>query len=233
ILIKTEIYYKDFENLLYLPGGNLFFITLEQEQDVAQAFSNFRDARARAQGLELLIKKSSGDLTGWLGYTYSRARWKTADHGWYAPKFDRSHTLNLVAARQLTQRWHFSTAFTYSTGNPYTPVLARYAPRVLTNWSQNRPRFSDQDDLLYGGLNSARYPPYQRWDLSLTRRRPWGKRGTKETYVQVMNVLNHMNVFQYFYQEEWDRTGETSQGIERYAIPMFPIFPTVGVRYEF
>ncbi len=233
ILIKTEIYYKDFENLLYLPGGNLFFITLEKEQDVAQASSDFRDARSRAQGLELLIKKSSGDLTGWLGYTYSRSRWKTADHGWYAPKFDRSHSLNLVAGHQLTERWRLSTAFTYATGNPYTPVLARYAPSVLTNWYQNRPQFSAGDELLFGELHSARYPAYQRWDLSLSRRRPWGQRGTKETYIQVMNVLNHMNVFQYFYGEEWNQTGEVSQGIERTAIPMFPIFPTVGVRYEF
>ena len=232
ILVKAEVYYKDFANLLYLPGGNLFFAVLEEEE-ASQAFSDFRNARGRAQGFELLIKKSSGPSTGWLGYTYSSTEWKTAEHGWYAPKFDRRHTLNLVAEWMLSTKWHFSTAYTFATGNPYTPVVARYAPYVQSYWSDNQPQYSEYEDLLYGNLHSARYPAYHRWDISFSRRRPWGKRGTKETFIQIMNVLNHLNVYQYFYNERWDSRSGISQGIERLAIPMFPFFPTIGVRYEF
>lgn len=103
---------------------------------------------------------------------------------------------------------------------------------------------ADWTTMLVGEKNSVRYPVYRRLDIGLVRRKPWRKGGYKEFYIQVMNVTNHLNVFQYFYRnktedvEVRDPDGGIYRelkdlGIERLAIPMFPFFPTFGVRYEF
>ncbi len=246
-LFKAETYYKTFENLLYLKEGYLFFQDPEDSGQLSEAFSEFYSAKGRAWGLELLVKKNAGRVRGWLGYTLANTRWWTEPLGWYAPNYDRAHTLNLVADWQISKQWHFSTAFSLATGNPYTPVIARYQP---FRWSPMRgiqgmdPINADWTTMLVGEKNSVRYPVYRRLDIGLVRRKPWRKGGYKEFYIQVMNVTNHLNVFQYFYRnkteyvEVRDPDGGIYRelkdlGIERLAIPMFPFFPTFGVRYEF
>ena len=97
--------------------------------------------------------------------------------------------------------------------------------------------------MLAGEKNSLRYPAYHRLDISLVRRRPWHFGSHKEFFIQIMNVYNHMNVFQYLYLPKTEYVevpvngGMTYEyrdlGIQRWAIPMFPFFPTFGVRYEF
>ena len=232
LLLKAEMYSKTFANLLYLKQGIVFFMGPDAAPGSEEVFSKFHPAQAAAHGLELLAKKNSGKVRGWLGYTYAQTKWHTEEHGWYPPKYDRTHTLNLVADWQMTDKWHFSTAYSFSTGNPYTPVLGRYRPYDVWDYGEKSyetlyPRF------LVGEKNSERYPAYHRWDVSFVKRRPLGKRGYKETYVQILNVLNHMNVLQYFYSEKNDPKTYESLGIQHTAIPMFPFFPTIGVRYEF
>ncbi|UCH09541.1 MAG: TonB-dependent receptor [Fidelibacterota bacterium] len=234
LLLKVEAYVKSFTNLVYLEQGYYFFMEPDAEPGMEVALSEFHPARAAAYGLEFLAKKSSGKIRGWIGYTYAQTRWRTAEHGWYAPKYDRTHTLNLVADWQLSEKWHFSTACSYATGNPYTPILARYIPFEEYYGRYWEEHFGTSGEwFLLGGKNSARYPSYQRWDVSFVKRRPMGKTGSKEVYFQILNVLNHMNVFQYFYTEKYDPKANEDLGIQRSAIPMFPIFPTIGVRYEF
>jgi len=232
LLLKAEVYYKTFANLLYLKQGYVFFMGPDAAPGSEEVFSKFHQAKAAAHGLELLAKKSSGKVRGWIGYTYAQTRWHTEEHGWHPPKYDRTHTINLVADWQMTDKWHFSTAYSFATGNPYTPILARYRPYDVWDYGEKSyetlyPRF------LVGEKNSERYPAYHRWDVSFVKRRALGKRGYKETYLQILNVLNHMNVFQYFYSEKYDWETDQELGIQRTSIPMFPFFPTIGVRYEF
>lgn len=78
--------------------------------------------------------------------------------------------------------------------------------------------------------------------MSFVHRKDNSRGGHREFYIQIMNVLNRANVFQYFYQEKYagdDYSSingiidQESLGIERTAIPMFPFLPTIGWRYEF
>ena len=88
------------------------------------------------------------------------------------------------------------------------------------------------DILLYGDKNSERYPPYFRWDISFVKRKPFLK-GHREFYFQIINVTNHLNVLAYFYDNEYDDNTHEYIGIKRIGIPMFPIMPTFGMRFEF
>jgi len=233
-LIRAETYYKSFDNLLTLKPTDL--IAIEEDGSVyIDPFNEFWDTDAYAQGFELLLKKLSGKVRGWAGYTFAETKRKYEEQDWYFPKYDRTHTLNVVADWALTEKLHFSTALTYSSGNPYTAVIGR-----SENWQENQYGVGDywynQQSYLYGGRNAERYPDYFRLDVSLKKRSAW-RFGTKEWYFQVLNMTNHLNVFTYIHQtrEEFDRqAGEyIHKGVQRAGIPMFPFFPTFGVKYEF
>ena len=233
-LFRAETYYKSFDNLLTLKPTDL--IAIDEDGSVhIDPFNEFWDTDAYAQGFEFLLKKLSGKVRGWVGYTFAETKRKYEKQEWYFPKYDRTHTLNAVADWALTEKLHFSTALTYSSGNPYTAVIGR-----SETWQEQQYGVGDywynQQSYLYGERNAERYPDYFRLDVSLKKRSTW-RYGTKEWYFQVLNVTNHLNVFTYIHQtrEEYDRQAREyiNKGVQRAGIPMFPFFPTFGVKYEF
>jgi hypothetical protein len=69
---------------------------------------NYSMEKAGAYGVELLIKKTEGKFTGWVGYTFSRAERKIAginDGNWYNARQARTHDLSVVGMYELTERW--------------------------------------------------------------------------------------------------------------------------------
>ena len=234
ILIRTEAYHKTFDNLLTLKPTDLIAVD-EEGQIRIDPFNEFWETDAYAQGLEVLVKKLSGRVRGWAGYTYAQTKRKYEGQDWYYPKYDRAHTLNVVADWALKEGLHFSTALTYSSGNPYTAVIGRTQTWAEDSWDIND-YWYDKENVLYGEKHGHRYPGYFRLDVSFKKRKPF-LRGHREWYFQILNVTNHLNVFSYAYRhhEEFDnRTGErTNEGVQRLGIPMFPFFPTFGVKFEF
>jgi hypothetical protein len=234
ILFRTEIYYKSFDNLLTLKPSSLITINPEGGLQI-DPFNEFWRTESYAQGLEILIKKLSGNVRGWAGYTFAETKRKYENQDWYFPKYDRTHTLNVVADWSLTEKLHFSTAVTYSTGNPYTAVIGR-----SETWKEGMntlgTEYWSNESFLYGERHGERYPAYFRWDISFKNRKPF-RYGTQEWYFQILNVTNHLNIFSYIYknQGEYDyETGEyINKGVQAFGIPMFPFFPTFGVKYEF
>ncbi len=234
ILFRVEAYHKSFDHLLTLKPTDL--IALDDEGNLrVDPFNEFWDTDAYADGLEILVKKLSGKVRGWAGYTYAITERKYEAQDWYAPKYDRTHTLNVVADWALTQAVHFSTAVTYSSGNPYTAVEGRTELFQENTWSTSN-YYNSQQSFLYGERHAERYPGYFRWDVSLKKRKPF-LNGTRETYFQILNVTNHLNIFSYVYQNRGEYDYETDQyvnkGVQRAGIPMFPFFPTFGVKFEF
>ncbi|MBL7066399.1 MAG: TonB-dependent receptor [Candidatus Marinimicrobia bacterium] len=229
ILFRVETYYKDFGNLITLKQGDMF---AEEEGEIRfDPFNEFWDTDAYAYGLEFLAKKTTGKVQGWIGYTYAVTKRKTEVQPWYFPKYDRAHTLNIVGDWQWTKRIHLSSAVSYSTGNPYTPILGRYEKWEEDNWS-NMSSWWLNKRYLVGKKNSARYPSYFRWDASLIHRKPI-RIGYREWYLQIINITNHMNTLMYFYEEKYDYKTDRSKGVRRFGVPMFPFIPTLGIRFEF
>ncbi|MCF7885141.1 MAG: TonB-dependent receptor [Candidatus Marinimicrobia bacterium] len=224
LLFRMEGYYKDFDHLLTLKPGE---IISEEGDDFSfiriESINDFYNTEAYAYGLEFLLKKSRGKFQGWLGYTYAQTKWKTEETDWYYPKYDRTHTLNLVANYILSESFSFGTTLSYASGNPYTPVLGKI--EII----QERRNWTYGSNYITGKKNSARYPNYFRLDLSLRNRKEkqWGYR---EWYFQIINVTNHLNILQYIYD---DFHNEGRRGVKRFGIPMFPITPTFGIKLEF
>ncbi|MBE0646471.1 MAG: TonB-dependent receptor [Bacteroidales bacterium] len=141
---RDHIDYTDHANLLYNP-------LLEGELRFGNAWS---------YGLEVMLQKPVGKLSGWIGYTWSRAMTETAGVNAgdpYPASFDSPHNLCMYLSYDTRKRWSFSANWVFMTGNPITSPVGFY----LYNGSTLP---------LYGAKNNDRLPDYHRLDLSVVYR---------------------------------------------------------------
>jgi len=120
-LFRVEAYYKDMYHLLTLKQSDVFQDT--DGEFKIDPFNEFYDTDGIAKGIELLIKKTTGKVRGWFGYTYADILKQTEVDPWFHPKYDRKHTVDFVCDWQWTKITHISSAISYSSGNPFTPIL--------------------------------------------------------------------------------------------------------------
>ena len=229
IFYRLEVYQKDFENLLTLKQDNP--TTVDEENPEATPFNEFWDTDAESRGIEFLIKKSSGRLNGWVGYTYAETEYYTPPSGWHPPNFDRTHTLNIVGNIELTTDLEISSALTKSTGNPYTKILGR-----AYSWQQNLNSdtyWIPHDTYIVGEKNTERYDGYFRVDVGITRKGGNLFGLEYDTYWQIMNLTRHLNTLSYTYRTKTDPLTGNQLGVERRPIPMFPLILTFGIKFEF
>ena len=228
IFYRLEVYHKDFDNLLTLKQENTNTVEGAESDSTT---NEFWDTKGNSHGIELLIKKSSGKLNGWVGYTYARTKYYTDPSGWHYPNFDRTHTLNIVGNIELSQDLEFSAGLTRSSGNPYTKILGR-----LYEWEQDL--YSNMvwypyDSYIVGEKNTERYDDYFRVDIGLTRKGGNIFGQEYDTYWQIMNLTQNLNILQYTYDTNTDPLTGDQLGVRRRPVPMFPLIFTFGIKFEF
>ena len=228
IFYRIELYQKKFENLLTLKQDNA-----NQYEGASQdtTINEFWDTRGNSNGIELLVKKSSGKFNGWIGYTFSETNYFTEPSGWHNPNFDRTHTVNIVGNYELTSDLELSAALTQSSGNPYTKILGR-----VYDWEQslfNNSYWYPIDSYLVGEKNTERYDDYFRVDIGMTRKGGNLFGLEYDTYWQIMNLTRHINILSYRYRTKTDPLTGNQLGVQRQPIPMFPLILTFGVKFEF
>jgi hypothetical protein len=154
--VSLEVYYRDIWNYLDYKSGAVLVMNPHIETDVF-------NAKGKAYGVELLIKKLSGKLNGWISYTYSRVFSKQDDPlagqlinggNYYPSSYDIPHDATIVGNYRFTHRFSFSVNATYSTGRPITVPIANYY-------------YSGSERTLYGPRNGYRLPDYFRMDIAL------------------------------------------------------------------
>ncbi|MBN2090965.1 TonB-dependent receptor [candidate division KSB1 bacterium] len=219
---SIEAYYKPYSNVL----------TNNPNNDPAIENDEFISGKGHAWGLELLLKKTTGKLTGWLGYSFSNIERRFDYNGdgkvlktrnemseIYTPKYSKPHSLNIVANYQLNDKNQFSISYIISSGQPYTPVVGK----VYDGGGDLNNPYSELINI-YGEKNSSRYPLYVRGDISWIRDISlFGINGKFKA--QVINFTNHFNTFMYF----WDHDKSPSRVR---ALSMFPIIPSFGLEFE-
>ena len=198
---SAEVYYKDFFNLVdYRPGAQLLFTEFIETELLTGI--------GRAYGLELLLRKKTGKLTGWVGYTISRSERKVASADpdrqisngeWYAANYDKLHDLSVVANYSITDKWEVGGAFLFQTGRPITPPSAKWEYEgVIT-----APLYEDR--------NSFRIASYHRLDLSATYTptRDKSKRFYSTWNFGIYNVYGRRNAYSIFFRAESADSGLT------------------------
>jgi hypothetical protein len=156
IEISVEAYLKQSKHTLDYKSGAQLLLNHAIERDVINTVG-------KAYGVELLLKKPTGKLNGWISYTYSRSFLKADDplagevinKGKYYPSnYDKPNIVSLVGNYRFTQRFSISLTSTYSTGRPITLPIGTFnmggGPRVL-----------------YSERNAYRIPDFFRTDFSM------------------------------------------------------------------
>lgn len=184
---SVEVYYKNMYNQIEFRE----FATPQFNEHMDE---DFRFGKGRSYGIELFVKKTTGDFTGWVGYTWSKTEKKTKDiqeKGWYLSPFDRTHDLSVVAMYDFSPRLSVSANFQLKSGRPFTSPVNRYQYGKLTY-----PNGNDQDVAVipyFPGRNNDRMPVYHRLDLGLTWKGKPGRRFYSEVNVSVFDVYNRSN----------------------------------------
>ena len=219
---SVELYYKDMDNLVeYIDGADLI-LNERLEGDLIEA-------EGRAYGLEFLLEKKNGPLTGWLSYTLSRSERQapSINNGeWYPSRFDQTHNFSIAGFYELNKRWTFSATWVYNTGTPTTFSTSRFyqqgylVPHNATN-----------------ARNNVRLPDYHRLDISATlnsKEKP-NKRWKSYWVFSVYNLYNRRNPFDIFFRQEQVRPqiGETinSEAVRLSVIGNF--IPSVSYNFSF
>ena len=217
--IEVETYYKKVQNRLdYIDGANL--IANEAIEQVLLTGEN------RAYGLELLLRKNTGKLTGWIAYTLSKSEMQTKgrtseeigiNYGdWYSAPYDKPHDVSITATYELSAKWTFGAVFNFQSGLPTNYPVGRY----------NYLGMSVPD---YSKRNEYRLPTYHRLDLSATYtpQRP-NKRWKSEWVFGIYNVYNRKNAVSVSFRENLD-----THKNEAVKLSIFGIIPSVTYNFSF
>ena len=213
---SVEAYYKILQNQIgYIPNANLI---LNEFYEADLLYGG-----GRAYGLEFLVKKTTGKLTGWVSYTLSRSEIQidALNNGDYFPsRFDRTHVGNLILSYAFTKRHELSANFVYNTGIPAT-----FSPNSFEIQGYNIPQNPSNT------FNNSRVSDYHRLDLSFTiyGKKKEGKRWQGDWVFSVYNVYNRRNAFTIFLDGN-DEMGQP-QAI-RYSI-IGSVIPSITYNFKF
>ena len=211
---SVEGYYKNMKNTIDFADHADLLLNKHMEGEL-------RVGKSKAYGLEFLLKKTEGKLTGWMGYTLSRSERTISginDGETYIAPYDKPHDFSTVMNYEISKRVSVSANWLYASGQPVTLPVQRYE----INGSLV-PYYSER--------NGARYDNYHRLDLSLTlqnrnkHHRPW----TGEWVFSVYNIYNRKNTWVLNFLQDENNPKET------YAEKtyLFPVIPSVTYNFKF
>ncbi len=189
--LSTEIYYKKSKNQLDYKPGAVLTMNPAIERSLIVGF-------AQSYGIELMLRKNMGDLTGWISYTLSNSLMKAdgkypeekINNGdYYAASNHHLHDLSITVSYKLSRRWNLSSNFIYTSGRPATFPEQKYEV-----YGVEAVRFSER--------NKYRLPAYHRLDLALTYEGFLNK--TRRVHPSftfaVYNVYGHKNIYSVYYK---------------------------------
>lgn len=208
---SAEGYYKSMENVYDYRSGVTLFSDIDLEKLIL-------GGKGRSYGMELMLRKNTGRLTGWISYTLSKTQTRIDginDNRWYDASNDRRHDLNVVAMYDLTDGWSLSASFLYASGQALSVPDAKYELSGATIY-------------YYGSRNSYRTPATHRLDISANYRHV-GKKLTYEWMIGIYNLYNHYNPYMIYFEDCPDKPS----GTRAVQYSMYGIVPSVSYTLKF
>lgn len=213
--LSIEGYVKASDQLIeYREGARLLLNDNFEEELVT--------GNGLSYGTEILIRKRTGRLNGWIAYTLSKSTrtFEELNNGNTFPaRFDRRHDISLVGTLDLSERVAFSWVWVYTSGANFTAQTGQYiAPGTTTNEVIIVP--------IYTARNAVRLSPTHRLDLNFIIKSKPKKRFQSEWQFSIYNFYNRAAP----YRIEVDFNGRAFQ----YVQPgIFGFLPSVSYNFSF
>ena len=231
--VSIEGYYKTMNNLIeYKEGASFFRFEDDSDSDMASWEKQIEtDGKGSSWGIELLVKKNLGKLSGWIGYTFSIADRQFSNINFGEPypyTYDRRHDIGIVLIYQISKNVQIAGTWVYGTGNATTLALETYAG--LSNTYKFDPftgneYYESEEIQHFDKRNNFRMPAYHRLDLSINLKKQ-KKRGVRTWTFGAYNVYNRKNP--YFLMFGYD---QNKRVLKQYSL--FPIIPSFSYKFEF
>ncbi|MDX2415824.1 MAG: TonB-dependent receptor [Bacteroidales bacterium] len=179
---KNIVEYKD--GVDFLSGDPTEWLLVQGKQD--------------SYGAEFMLKKNTGNLSGWINYTYSRSFIQVASSipteqvnsgKKYPSNFDRPHSLNVVTSLRRNRRLSFSANLVYSTGRPITYPIAVFPSE-------------GHQHIHYSERNAYRIPDYFRIDFSMNLEGNLLSKKWLHSYwmFSIYNLTGRRNAYSVYYE---------------------------------
>ncbi len=220
-------YFRNFSNNKFETSAEVFYKRMQNIidfKDDANIYGNekidgeLRFGKGFAYGLELMLKKSTGKLTGWLSYTYAHTYQIVEDLNFgekYRSPFDRPHNLTAVISYDFNKRLNASANWVFMSGQPCTNPYGRY---TVENVSY----------AIYTGYrNQSNYPNYHRLDMSLTWKTKKKEKWESEWNLSVYNAYARHNTWAVIFTQGENYTIETTK------IYLFSFVPSISYNFKF
>ena len=223
--LSAEVYYKNMQNQFDFIDGASPLLNDAPETIILNGHS-------RAYGLEMMVRKNTGRLTGWVSYTLSRTERKTPGIGggpginqgnFYPTNYDKPHNVAITGTYELSKRWRLSANFIFQSGRPITYPVAKYTFAGLSI-----PEYSQR--------NEHRLPAYHRMDVAATLKNRKKRKGQGQWVFGIYNIYNRQNAASITFREELTNNDETGLGTginKAYKLTYFGLVPSVTYEFKF
>lgn len=208
---SAEIYYKSMRNVYDYKDGVSMFSQINLE-------SLILGGQGRSFGLELMLRKNFGRLTGWVSYTLSKTETKVPginDDRWYKASNDRRNDIAVVALYDFNGKWDVSASWTFASGRPLTAPDAKYTVDGVTCY-------------YYSQRNSYMTPPSHRLDVAARYVRK-GKKFTSIVSFGIYNLYAYQSPFVIYFEDDSSKPSGT-RAVQR---SLFSILPSVSYTLKF
>lgn len=210
--LTVEAYYKNMQNQIdYRDGANVYTNDAIETQLLY--------GKGRAYGIEWMLRKKTGRLTGWLSYTLSKTERKIDginNNQWYNARQDRTHDIAIVGMYQLNPKWTLSANWIYYTGNAVTFPNGKYT-------------VGGQTVYYYTNRNGYRMPAYHRLDFGATKQLKQRKKWSSEIAFSLYNVYGRENAYSITFRDNKDNPNKT----EAVQTSLFRWVPSVSYNFKF
>jgi hypothetical protein len=211
--LTVEGYYKDMKNQIdYRDGANVYTSNNAIETELLYGIG-------RSYGLEFLMKKRTGRLTGWISYTLSKTERKIDginNNDWYNARQDRTHDIAIVASYELNKKWVLSANWVYYTGDAITFPAGKYQVDGKTVY-------------YYTNRNGYRMPDYHRLDLGATCKLKETKKWSHEVTFSLYNAYGRENAYTIYFRDNKDDPSKT----EAVKVALFKFIPSISYNFKF
>jgi hypothetical protein len=210
----SEVYYKTLRNIIdFKDNANLF---LNKHIDT-QVLSG----DGYSYGNEFMLEKKTGDLTGWIAYTFSQTQYQidgVNENRYFSPRWDIRHNLSITGSYQINKRWSVSSTFKFTSGGFVTIPEGSFM--------YNGSAFN-----YYSERNGYQIEPYHRLDVSFTyKSRKNDKRKWKSEWVYgIYNIYDRKNIYTLFARQEGYYLGSSIFN----KMYLFGIVPSITYNIKF
>jgi hypothetical protein len=209
---SAEAYYKWMQNQLDLKNGAEIRANEYIEGELLYG-------HGRAYGVELLLKKKYGKLTGWVGYTYSRTERQIEginNGNWYPARQDITHDISVVGIYDINKKWSVSATWVFNTGNAVTFPSGKYL-------------IDGKVQYYYTERNGYRMPDYHRLDVGATYTLKKSNKFESSLNFSVYNAYGHKNPYSIGFEQDKNDPTKTV-AVMTY---LFTFVPSITYNFKF